>query len=191
MNICPNLKLNDALRNYQFPGIATSHHMAMQSPSVEDIFRTCRFDDRSQLCEKIFNRIVTVDGLCFTFNMLNASEVFNVLPRFWLPRVDTKSSGWSYAGGYSESTTSEVYPYRIFGAGLDRGLAVELLTTIEDYEPNCRVSEGFKVILHTPVELPQGNKHFFRLSPNQELTIAIKPQVITASEDLESYSPDV
>lgn len=50
--------------------------------------------------------------------------------------------------------------------------------------------QGFKVLLHTPGELPRVSKQFFRIPLRQEVVVSVKPNMITTSDGLIDYSPD-
>jgi hypothetical protein len=45
-------------------------------------------------------------------------------------------------------------------------------------------------MLHTPGEMPQVSKQYFRVPLNQEVLVAIKPQMMTTSKGLRHYSPN-
>lgn len=45
------------------------------APTIEDILVFCRFRDKTTNCSDLFDPIVTEDGLCYTFNTLNAIDV--------------------------------------------------------------------------------------------------------------------
>lgn len=50
--------------------------------------------------------------------------------------------------------------------------------------------QGFKILLHTPGEVPQVSKHYFRVPLLQEVLVSVKPNMITTSEGLMSYEPN-
>ena len=50
--------------------------------------------------------------------------------------------------------------------------------------------QGFKILLHTPGEIPRVSKQFFRIPLEQEVVVSVKPNMITTSEGLADYSPD-
>lgn len=63
-------------------------------------------------CDKIFKRILTDFGFCFSFNILDFGEIFseNISEDFESFRGE-KVSQWSLHGGY-KTEEQEVYPVR-------------------------------------------------------------------------------
>lgn len=57
-------------------------------------------------------------------------------------------------------------------------------------ELHCPVCAYFQLVLHTPGEVPQVAKQFFRIPFGQEVLIAIKPKIITTSDGLKHYEPN-
>ena len=50
--------------------------------------------------------------------------------------------------------------------------------------------QGFKILLHTPGEIPRVSKQYFRVPLNQEVVVSVKPNMITTSEGLIGYAPN-
>lgn len=108
---------------------------------------------------------------------------------------DLTADYWNVEAGYnninqSVSYDSVVYPFRATDAGAKSGLSIKLFTYIADFDDNfCRnYVTGFKVLLHSPVEVPQISKYYFRVPTTQnEVTVAIKPNIVKASERLRKY----
>lgn len=100
---------------------------------------------------------------------------------------------WNLEDGYDDSvvTEGEQYPYRVFGAGARAGLFVLLRLYEKDLEYLCRGPvQGFKILLHTPGEIPQVSKHYFRVPLLQEVLVSVKPNMITTSDGLRHYEPN-
>lgn len=108
--------------------------------------------------------------------------------------TDNKNaSHWNLEDGYNntDGNFSETYPFRVFGAGARAGLFALLRLFEQDLEYLCRGPvQGFKILLHTPGEVPQVSKHYFRVPLLQEVLVSVKPQMITTSDGLRHYSPN-
>lgn len=92
--------------------------------------------------------------------------------------------------GYSTSD-AETYPRRVLGPGERGGLIIVLQLDSSDLDYICRGPvQGFKVILHTPAEVPMASKHYFRVPLNQEVIVNVKPDIITTSSGLKDYHPN-
>ena len=50
--------------------------------------------------------------------------------------------------------------------------------------------QGFKIILHTPGEVPRASKQYFRAPINQEVIVSVKPQMMTTDRGLYDYAPE-
>ncbi|KAF2886730.1 hypothetical protein ILUMI_19443, partial [Ignelater luminosus] len=46
------------------------------------------------------------------------------------------------------------------------------------------------ILLHNPVEMPRVSQNYFRAPLNQEVVVAIEPDMMTTSEGLKDYSPN-
>lgn len=100
---------------------------------------------------------------------------------------------WNLENGYNSSIDidPQTYPYRVFGSGARVGLFVLLKLYEQHLEYICRGPvQGFKILLHTPGEVPQVSKHYFRVPLLQEVLVSVKPNMITTSEGLRHYEPN-
>lgn len=71
------------------------------------------------------------------------------------------------------------------------GLNVILKLSTPDLEFICRGAfQGFKVILHTPGEIPNLSKQFLRVPLRQEVMIGVHPSMITTSQGLTGHLPE-
>ncbi|XP_030745228.1 pickpocket protein 28-like isoform X2 [Sitophilus oryzae] len=158
------------------------------APDFNDVLISCRYTQRNENCINFFTPILTGDGLCFTFNMLDKEELFkkNVFLNGDFMSHDRKSEGWNLRNGYPADAPLNTFPKRAMFAGASNGLLL-LLTAYEydlDYICNGHF-QGFKIFLHNPVETP--GKKYFRAALNEELLVAVKPDMMTTSKVLETY----
>lgn len=128
----------------------------------------CQFRGTLEDCTKHFNEKLTDDGLCYTLNMLEASDMF---------KNDGESSApWNVRSGYA-SEEFDVYPRRAF-AGADVGFNVVLKSNEDDLDYICKGPvQGYKVLIHSPDELPRMAKGFVRVPLNSETIVATNPEV--------------
>lgn len=147
------------------------------APSFKETMFLCKFRNKQEFCKDYFEEILTDEGLCFTFNMVNDEELYreeyeqnknskNI--NHWLitnpsyrisadfrKRNRTLPSSWSLDSGYEQNINDEmhVYPYRVFGAGARAGLFVLLRLYEQNLDYICKGPvQGFKILLHQPGE---------------------------------------
>lgn len=101
---------------------------------------------------------------------------------------------WTLDSGYDNQALSklEPYPYRTHNAWTYKSLAILLKTNGEVLEDNCRGRPpGFKVIVHSPVDVPKGRKNNFYAALGKNNLVFIKPNLIKTTRNLEKYHPDI
>lgn len=158
---------------------------------MSEMFHRCRYGSQKLVkCEKLFSKLITDEGICHTFNMLDAKELFEekMDSSLQFPVVGLKSE-WFLDKDYA-SEKLKVYPHRVIGHGVKSGLAVELKVKKSEMNPGCkRGIRGFRLALHTPVELPQMSKQFFSIPFQKQTALLVMPQSIYSSKDITDYSP--
>lgn len=159
---------------------------------MDDLFYKCRFGARQfSDCENYFAKVVTDEGVCWVFNMLDQSDLFkngSMDPSISLP-YHGNASEWFLDKDYV-SRQLNAYPRRIIGSGLQSGLSVELRIKTSDINHGCkRGIKGFRLSLHTPIEIPEMSKHFYRIPFKKLTTIMVTPDNIYASKVIKNYDP--
>lgn len=101
------------------------------------------------------------------------------------------ANNWNAEHGYElNSTNTSVYPYRVFSSGLRDMFLTILGIDIDDTNEYCTgLSQGFRLSLHMPDQLPRLPDDFIHVPVEQEMYITIKPNVIATSNKLRKYSP--
>lgn len=164
------------------------------SPKLDATLFSCKWRNAGINCSEIFSPIVTEEGICFTFNTLKAEEMFrmeNIHTDYKYLDHEQASTHWSLEKGYSREADLASYPVRVLSAGARAGLFILLPLYQYDLDFICRGPvQGFKILLHTPGEIPRVSKQYFRVPLNQEVVVAVKPNMITTSEGLRDYPPN-
>lgn len=161
------------------------------SPKLDEQLFQCKWRNAPDTCQDLFSPILTEEGMCFTFNTLNANEMFRMDSMHtdynYLDHNKT-ADHWSLETGYTANASLSPYPLRVLSAGARAGLFVLLPLYKYDLDYICRGPvQGFKILLHTPGEIPRVSKQYFRVPLNQEVVVAVKPNMITTSEGLKDY----
>lgn len=163
------------------------------APQFSDVLWQCKWINQNQTCDTLLTPMLTEEGVCYTFNMLDREELFtNVtfLNGNYLQH-GIKSMNWTLEKGYPKDLGADTFPRRAIAAG--QRACFSLLMTL--YEPDldyiCRGPvQGFKILIHNPVEMPRVSQQYFRAPLNQEVVVAIKPDMMTTSEGLRDYSAE-
>ncbi|XP_039296208.1 pickpocket protein 28-like isoform X2 [Nilaparvata lugens] len=161
---------------------------------AEKFFFDCfwRKDKLHHQCRDVFDPIMTNEGYCITINSLNHSDIYHQdgLNSKYLKSFPN-STDWNLEGGYKSQPPSITHPRRSVRPGIKFGLEISLTAKNEDFDSECSGdSQGFMVILHNPAEIATASNQFYNLPPNQELFLAVKPNMMTTSSNLLSYSPE-
>lgn len=119
------------------------------SQPCSQLLSACRFSGVSVDCNEMFRSILTDEGVCCTFNSLDASMMFNknnednnfdIVHQKKHPSVF-----WSPETSYKERDFSKS-PRRSPGSGTHMGLTVVLNVDLDEYFCSSTNSYGFKVL---------------------------------------------
>lgn len=109
---------------------------------------------------------------------------------FEYSKNEKTSEHWTLENGYDTTASVDPFPVRVLAAGARGGLFVLLRLYDYDLDYICRGPvQGFKILLHTPGEMPQVSKQYFRIPLNTEVIVSVKPNMMTTSEGLRHYEP--
>ena len=140
-----------------------------------------------------FKEILTDDGICFTFNMLDHKDLLNDVMDDSLkyPKMNINSTDWTLEGGYTDFSNI-VYPLRALGSGFNAGLEFRLLALKEDLDYKCKGPvQGFKIALQSPVDWPRFTKQYYRVPLKKEVIMTVKPNVMETASNLRKYNPKI
>ncbi|RZC40060.1 ASC domain containing protein [Asbolus verrucosus] len=153
----------------------------------------CMYLGEHTNCRSLFTPIITDEGVCYTFNMLNRSEIFreNVMQYKKYHWSWYKSNNWSVENGYTEDAGMSVYPRRALFAGAANGLSFNIITLDSHLDYACTKTslQGYKALLHSPMRMPRPSQEYFRIPLDQIVIGAIQPVMISTSDKVQMYNP--
>lgn len=156
------------------------------SQTCEDMIKICKFGMETIDCEINFSSVLTDEGLCCSFNAVHSRLLFknyeqqdHVDERMTNGEVDYMT--WTPEKGYSKSENKS-YPYPVKGPGSNMGLTLVLNADVDNYYCSSTSSSGFKVLLHSPIEIPKMANFGFFVSPGLETKVVITPKISKASD---------
>jgi hypothetical protein len=82
MKVCNQVEVIERLENITVSEDVTLGILRKLAPKFDDLVVSCGFGDRqdqADYCRKIFSEIIIEDGVCYTFNMLNSSDIYRNL----------------------------------------------------------------------------------------------------------------
>ncbi|CRK87601.1 CLUMA_CG001397, isoform A [Clunio marinus] len=183
-----NISIDSGLKVNEIVPLLKSITMSLNETTL-----FCKWRNTVLPCTDYFTEILTEEGFCYTFNVLDASELFKedvLADDFKYQKHNISSDKWTLEDGYSTIDPS-TYPRRVLGPGARAGLNIVLKLTEPDLDYICRGPvQGFKILLHTPGEIPRVSKQYFRVPLRQEVVVSVKPNMITTSEGLADYAPE-
>lgn len=161
------------------------------APSQEDTLQGCKMASKYIDCSEIFQPVFTEDGLCFTSNVLNGSEMFRSP---WIvdpyPKDFPRSEYWTLEKGYASGSPIETYPRRALNSGDKSGFLLILAGNKTNHDTTCRGAiRGYKIILHNPAEIPSSSAKYVRIPEDQEILVWAEPNIMTTSDGLRGYAP--
>ncbi|KAF2889903.1 hypothetical protein ILUMI_16270, partial [Ignelater luminosus] len=163
-------------------------------PSFFDTVDRCYWLGKncSEDIDYIFTPLITKEGICYSFNLLDRNEIFTdhadntFYDKFLIPRQPL--SQWSLEKGYQFGSDLDAFPRRTTVGGVHGGLELLFNLNSSDLDYLCGDAiQGYKVILHNPLQIPYVKQRYFRIGLNQDVTIAVKPNIMTTSKQLEHY----
>ena len=191
VTICPEIKVKRSSLDFQMflQNITNGTQVYQEAVPFDDVFHECIWRNAKKDCSQLFHKIETDDGLCYTFNMLDQRDLFlkNTDESMRYPNHNHRAPNWTLQNGYNSSYFFE-YPYRALDSGFDAGLQLTLIAKKNDITNNNPV-QGFKLALHTPIDIPRFRKKFYRIPLKKEVLLAIEAKVMKTTVDIRDYYP--
>ncbi|XP_049855583.1 pickpocket protein 28-like [Schistocerca gregaria] len=145
---------------------------------------------------EIFRPQMTEDGLCFTFNMLDPEDIYSKEVASLMRSNDgnedlkRRPSDWNAELGFRNGSGLVTHPVRSLGPGPINGLHVVMGVYSRNIDYICKGPiQGFKVLLHSPGEVPQTSLQFLRVPLGQDVMVAVHPHMLNTSDALRTYAP--
>jgi amiloride-sensitive sodium channel len=175
-----------------------------------ELLRFCSIKGHGSLCFRVFNRVLTSKGMCYSHNMQGFGTLFNadVISKDFhsykrenidrSPSLDHKYSNetiddnsevarWSLEKGFSVDHELDEVP-----VSAERNHHIHVLATL-DYNNSfnlCRGQKSFGYWLHLPNEIPTPFHHEHQISVNEMQAIVLTARMYKADDSLRSHSPE-
>ncbi|CAL8109590.1 unnamed protein product [Orchesella dallaii] len=175
-----------------------------------NLIRLCTLGESKIDCGDIFKPIITDYGKCCTFNILplpllmkNPKTVarkmgdvsnpdFNPAlgtARRWSQEELKNWSTWDYdVDGFFLQNKSRPHPFRQKRAGMPYGLSILVDANLDDWYCPISDAEGFRFLLHNPLEMPHIEEFASVLDLNKEILIEVHPDVTSADDDIRNIN---
>lgn len=153
------------------------------------MLRKCRWKGKDIACAALFDPFPTDQGMCCTFNMNKADQLF-IDSQFTKLIMDIQSENRQNA--FDNGTKPEWFDDLYFPEeGSSVGLEVVLDAHSDIIGPETVFGdfEGFKVLIDSPLNFPFVKKKGFHVKPGHENLIAISAVDIDADVTIKSVSP--
>ncbi|KAJ8960853.1 hypothetical protein NQ318_020151 [Aromia moschata] len=135
------------------------------SPSCEELLTNCRWKGEPKRCEHLFERVLTTEGFCCSFNYYALrNHTFN---RMIASKVPTK-------------------PRRVSACGHQTALEVTALINPSDYFAAHLPSFGHRILVHNPYQFPDWSWQEILSEINTLLLVSVSPTLTYSSADIRS-----
>ncbi|XP_019890550.2 pickpocket protein 28 [Musca domestica] len=201
LQICPLTAIENDVRIPLAEPLDFFQTLDEMLPDFEITFPICAwFYSEAVECERLLTKTYTEEGICYTFNALNATDLYREntvqYERMGLSQpmdsIETlnRTLSWTLAEGYAENSPLFTYPARILKSGAKTGLHVVVRAFKNDSDSSCTgPMQGLKILLHAPDDVQMVSESFIRLSMQRQVSIAVKPQMTTTSKNIEAFTP--
>ncbi|KAI8424662.1 hypothetical protein MSG28_003089 [Choristoneura fumiferana] len=101
-----------------------------------------------------------------------------------------QTKNWNFNTGYTKLNGS-VYPLRGQMNGANPDLEFTLLEEPGDSDEQCNsLSNGFKIYVQHPADMPQSSLYYYAAIPGQVTSLALKFSILNTSSSLQNYDHD-
>lgn len=155
------------------------------APTLKDVIINCSWRFEPYNCSDLFHEVLTDEGICFSFNYQNASELYKedaIHEHFHVTRHDKPSYDWKEH--YPLNITEEMfYPRRVFVGS--EGLRFELSLNKKDKDYACSGPvQSFKIQLHSSDDHPHMHRNFYRIPMSHDIVMSVNPNIMNSTDQL-------
>lgn len=180
--------IRSKLTNTNISDVHVARKLREITNSFPELSSIALTDDEPIGFAQLTDRIITTEGICYSFNMLDRRDFYTpeTIDSLRYPKLqNSMRSNWTVFGYDNKDLAA--YPRRIVGSGQRAGVTFVLRMRRKDIDYACKdTAESFRLTLHTPDELPL---HFYKIPFEVETLIAVQPRVMSTSENLKQYKP--
>lgn len=154
------------------------------APTIKDVLTNCKWRHDPQNCSELFHEVLTDDGICFSFNLQNASELYKeeaINEHYHITRHNKPSH---LLNNIPPNITEDmIYPRRVLTGS--EGLRFELILPGPDkiYECSGPV-QSFKIQLHSSDDHPQMHRNFYRIPMSHDIIMSVHPNIMNSTVQL-------
>jgi acid-sensing ion channel, other len=168
--------------------------LELQPKKMEEVFLRCSPLDKiiRRSCNGLLTQTLTDEGICYTFNGLNAHDLLKTVAihsKYRFSDHDEPGGGWTIDRGYENY--SIYYPVHSFNAYNRLAMTFLMLTHIRKTDSSCSKTQGFKISVHSPAEIPRMSNGFISVPTERYVTMIVKPRLVNTSDDLRTYASEI
>ncbi|CAG9799051.1 unnamed protein product [Chironomus riparius] len=176
--------------------------------TTEEAFHQCYIDsDVKKNCNEMFNRIITDNGICYSFNMqgfntlFNKNSIHNDFDLFFRKSIknivkdhsinfddDYEDVEWTLQRGFV-SNDDNLFPLRISSGNSIEFILMHSTVETNNYCPALRNS--YKIIFHMPNEIPTKFHDYIYASMNTQFLFSMTAKHFMTDSSLKKYHPEI
>lgn len=155
------------------------------APTLKDILANCSWRRDSYNCSDLFHEVLTDEGICFSFNLQNASELYNenlLHEHFHVTRHNQPSYFWNHRIP-PNMTEQMIYPRRVYVGS--EGLRFELVLNRRDKDFVCSGPvQSYKIQISSSDDHPHMHRNFYRIPMSHDIVMSVHPNIMNSTDQL-------
>ncbi|XP_058456325.1 pickpocket protein 28-like [Malaya genurostris] len=163
------------------------------APTLEDVCESLTWNLDKLNCTGLFQRVLTEDGVCFSFNPISAKELFRedrLHRQYSYSEAFIPIQNWDPEIGYGSIDAEVEYPRRSFLDDKKIDLVINLRLNQNDFDYGCRTEQGFMVYVHSPQDFPQANYRAIYVPMGKSTYVTVKAKITELSQKLLQFPPE-